>query len=826
MLTAAATPHNRMAVLCEDAHIVAESPAGPRGDSPLTRAERNRYENLILLCNYHHQQIDSQPESFPVELLHQWKADHEEWVEAVLAGEAAPTALTAATPYVLLGQEKYLDIAAEASEQRRRQRRLGAGLEGAQVERSLTQHIAIPTGLQALAAGDSCVLVGPLGSGKSDMAEEWHRASLVTARKDSSAPAPVWLSSGSLNKTIEDFIVREIGAEALAAQGVDVVVDGLDEHTEDAATLLLESRSFVDRWPKSRVALTARAIDKGSPVREVAAPLLEVGHANRLMATVAGQQLPPLNDQLAEAARRPLFALLIARHASAAEGATGIPELVDRVVDDVVEREGFDLYAELRRLAVETIRDGKPIDPARFTTTQIAARIRGSSLVTRTGRTCGFSLATFEQWFAAKAIIEEEVDLDEELTSLETFDQWKYVLAIVLAASEPVRADAVMGKLVRWNPGAAAWVIKETHAGGLARTNPDYNSEDWARIGTRLRFAAEAWMGGLGPLALATTPAQFTGTVSLERIALAVDVQAWSLRISWLVRDELPGRPLDKVISLAGTSPFALDRSISMRTHAITTGPNWVWETMRDHLGADFGDRLGLVADRVATQHAGVLRDEFNDMVRSKIRSPKGESTSPTPSLYPAPDLPPYPGAPWGQYSPKTILARAEAVAAAAMRCYLELTALLAPNFGDTLGVRGLMPVEFYGDVHYTASDADDPDSWGPPEPGLAWLMRPISRHGTAPSDCSSIENAVSLTLNDKTRTTELRHNRDELYTWHKKRILDRPAYEPFAASFSTHFGNFDVLGDRPATALALGWLWADLVRLGWVKGMAPRFHR
>ncbi|MDZ7932895.1 MAG: hypothetical protein U5N21_23795 [Rhodococcus sp. (in: high G+C Gram-positive bacteria)] len=152
MLTAAATPHNRMAVLCEDAHIVAESAAGPRGDSPLTRAERNRYENLILLCNYHHQQIDSQPESFPVELLHQWKADHEEWVEAVLAGEAAPTALTAATPYVLLGQEKYLDIAAEASEQRRRQGVPGRDWKALR-ERSLTQHMRSQPA-RALTAGD------------------------------------------------------------------------------------------------------------------------------------------------------------------------------------------------------------------------------------------------------------------------------------------------------------------------------------------------------------------------------------------------------------------------------------------------------------------------------------------------------------------------------------------------------------------------------------------------------------------------------------------------------------------------------------------------
>lgn len=818
-----------MAVLCEDAHIVAEKPTGPRGDSPMSRAERNRYENLILLCNYHHQQIDSQPESFPVELLHQWKADHEKWVESTLGREDASAAPTDTSPYALLGHQEYLNIATEASEQRRRQRRLGAGLAGAQVDRSLGQRVAIPDELRTLPTGDACVLAGALGSGKSDMAEEWHRASLVMARTDS-APIPVWLSSESLHKTVEDHLAGEIGIPTLEARGVDVVIDGLDEHTKDAAHVLSEAQVFVNRWPKSRVVLTARAIDPTSPIREVAAPLLDEGHANWLMAAVAGQKLPPLSAQLTEASRRPLFALLIARHASATEGATGIPELVDRVVDDVVEREGFDLYSELKRLAVETIRDGKPVDPTRFATAQVAARVRESSLVTRAGRTCAFSLATFEQWFAAKAVLEEDVDLSEELTSLEAFDQWKYVLAIVLAAGEPVRADLMMDKLVRWNPGAASWVLKETHAGGLARRNPDYNSDDWARIGARLRFAAEAWIAGLGPLALATFPAQITGTTSLERIALAVDVEAWSLRISWLIRDELPGPQLDRVTSLGGISPIGLSRSISMKTHALATGPNWVWETMRNHLGGDISGRLARVADDVVSSQKSVLRDELIDMVRSRQRvidaiPEDSKEVGALPSLYPGPDIAPSYQAPWGQYRPESIQARAESVAAAALSCYLELAELIAPNFGDTLGVRGLMPVEFYGNLHYTGPDSD-PDWWGPPEPGLAWLLKPIPSPSQAPRDHALIANSVSLTLNDEAREAELHDDRDELYHWHEQRLVDRPAYEPFAAAFSTHYGRFDILGDRPATRLALTWLWEDLKHLGWVTGMTPRFYR
>ncbi len=79
------SPSGETVVLGEMAHVVAESPDGPRGDSSLTLEERNRYENLILLCNTHHQLIDSQFQTFPVERLRAMKEDHESRIEKLLA---------------------------------------------------------------------------------------------------------------------------------------------------------------------------------------------------------------------------------------------------------------------------------------------------------------------------------------------------------------------------------------------------------------------------------------------------------------------------------------------------------------------------------------------------------------------------------------------------------------------------------------------------------------------------------------------------------------------------------------------------------------------
>lgn len=77
LLTAEGNKLDRIVVLGEAAHMVAESPKGPRGDSPLTLEERNRYDNLMLLCSQHHQLVDAQPKTYTVERLRGMKGFHE-----------------------------------------------------------------------------------------------------------------------------------------------------------------------------------------------------------------------------------------------------------------------------------------------------------------------------------------------------------------------------------------------------------------------------------------------------------------------------------------------------------------------------------------------------------------------------------------------------------------------------------------------------------------------------------------------------------------------------------------------------------------------------
>lgn len=78
------TETDNESIIGDEAHIVAKSIDGPRGKNKLSVPERDKYDNLILLCKVHHKQIDDQPEHFTVEKLIQIKKNHELWVKTNL----------------------------------------------------------------------------------------------------------------------------------------------------------------------------------------------------------------------------------------------------------------------------------------------------------------------------------------------------------------------------------------------------------------------------------------------------------------------------------------------------------------------------------------------------------------------------------------------------------------------------------------------------------------------------------------------------------------------------------------------------------------------
>ncbi len=64
------------------AHIIADSPKGPRGDDTLSEVLKADISNLMLMCDEHHRLIDRGDEDgHPVELLNSMKQEHEARIE-------------------------------------------------------------------------------------------------------------------------------------------------------------------------------------------------------------------------------------------------------------------------------------------------------------------------------------------------------------------------------------------------------------------------------------------------------------------------------------------------------------------------------------------------------------------------------------------------------------------------------------------------------------------------------------------------------------------------------------------------------------------------
>ena len=93
------------------------------------------------------------------------------------------------------------------------------------------------------------VLLGDFGSGKSEIAETWHRAEIENLIADERAPLPVWLNAQDLlGRTLEDAVEQQLGSTWRHGQGASITVDGLDETNDPAkAQALLDAARILSR---------------------------------------------------------------------------------------------------------------------------------------------------------------------------------------------------------------------------------------------------------------------------------------------------------------------------------------------------------------------------------------------------------------------------------------------------------------------------------------------------------------------------------------------------------------------------------------------------
>jgi len=106
-LVAEGNDKDRSSLVAQMAHIKGEKPGSARYDAGMADADRNKHENLILVCPSCHKKIDDQPNTYTVEKLVEIKQSHEQWIIESTRNEMTNITfaeLGVVTKYLMSGQ--------------------------------------------------------------------------------------------------------------------------------------------------------------------------------------------------------------------------------------------------------------------------------------------------------------------------------------------------------------------------------------------------------------------------------------------------------------------------------------------------------------------------------------------------------------------------------------------------------------------------------------------------------------------------------------------------------------------------------------------------
>lgn len=700
------------------------------------------------------------------------------------------------------------------------------------------------------------LLLGDQGSGKTLASRRLFQRAVTDVIDDPSLPFPIFLEAREIGEPVRHLIADRclVNAEP-HQQPVLVIVDGIDEMGSNEATKLLRDLAIcADANPKVIILATARplpGLQRPSSLIEV--PELDADQAAQLIQRVVGDAAGPFNpdywrDSVRESAQLPLFAIMIGawlgRH-NRYVSLSGYALVEDVAREALRESLGNseDMDRLLQLLAVGTTTRGGRIRPHEVT--RIAAQQRiltDSRLVRENQGTIDFALPIFREWYAARAILECTVSLEDiDLTS----DRWTIPLSIVAHSDDGVMARSAMEALASSNLGMASTVLKDdvstTSAGDPVSSIPS----DAIVIGEEIRRTMEVWQTALGPLFAAVSPVDregqlpalgvclgrnflttgwYQGVDQMESVvefsalrtpfrhdATWDEVRDWPTWLgrgipetglwSWIMtKDELVRR-LKKVLQrrrLSYVTPEAIQELVwefaltNSRRGSLDQGPISVREVMGtiNALPAH-GSALAFPIGHYSWDEITLVRDHLEDMLQ------RGEEEVFEP--WPIADLPLSSPSIWSRYSDQRLLDRITEIYSAALQIY---EAMVVSWFGSFTGLRlsSLLPVRIEGTL--TIHD----ERYDIPIPSLSWYPM-ILPTGNASS--------IAFELGS---TNASWHDTDFYFENQGSAFARLRGGDPEQAPlFYVGFSLLEDSSSRPATELAHKWLVEDLQHLGWL---------
>jgi len=683
-------------------------------------------------------------------------------------------------------------------------------------------------------SGSIRLVTGKIGCGKSLLLERIHQKALRLSREDVSAPLPLHMYARGLVGRLEEAVLTAYdGLADPRHRGVNLVIDRADEvGIRGCSELLYEARVLAGSWPSTSVVIASRNIPPDAHPEETAnVSELTEEESEALIGLAWGREADPalmysLPESIRDAIRRPLFALLLGsnlRHDEEVPASKG--ELIAKLVQYSIAREK-ELDPQLNKLLsklaiVSTDREGGSVPASEIVSaTDLGNLTETGFVVSNRDGTIGFSLPILTQWFAAQSLSAGFVKEEEICRDRRRLENWSDVLAVAISTLTREESSRILGAIVELEPAFAAGVLSEgVRQWGIHKIPAAPAPE----CGNQLSHAMASWITGIGPLASLIAPVRADGSL----LPVVAQVEGEFLTAGWLQDGGGPS-----VVTLSSHNEWESLKLWRGVRRAARPGSHsaWSWKWTKEELA---GNLKGLLAMRGLTVDARPLIEENNwvagqtlvkrgsldntPMLVTEIQNRLDELSTHdvlaykeqllwlTPlrkelsrlqkegqrylvSPWPGPDQEPEDTWIWSPYSNHQMLARAQAVYAAAIEIYVRIVDRWFPRFKWLLFTAATLPARLRGTIVVDDSG-----------PGISWFLDP------QPVGSST---TVELELGNDFKKPELD------YLFRKVNAVRSPPPRGYRCVGSSIL---DIWGPAPATKLAYDWLEEDLKWIKWI---------
>ncbi len=708
--------------------------------------------------------------------------------------------------------------------------------------------ISPPPGARPSATDQLVFLVGPVGSGKSAIAERIHQVDIEQFASNKGAPIPVFVRAAEVRDLQSDVERAAHGLGRLNQVGTRLVIDGLDEAQSDGALRLVEEcTSLIRTWPATSVLLTSRPLigtDLSPQSRVVPVPALSRIDALSLIQRIEEKPSHPaaeyqLEREFGDAILRPLVAVLTGAYLRSAErhSITRV-DLMRYVTERILTRSvvGSERAEELlRKLAIQMIDTGGVGIPTKLLTDSRAdmAALRSTRLVEERDGVASFTLPVLGQWFAGQSLLRGEPLFELIASDRRRLRRWRDAVVLALDSGPSEYVSRILGRIASEAPAYLPQLLNARSA--LLDSNPEKHSTPTQEECVRaLRTATDALKSGLGPLAPLLIPVSADNRL----VPIGVSVSSQHLVVSW---KEEPEEGDSDVIPLPNFAGENWPRGWhSVKSAQVSFTPFWQWEwcleDARSRLKRIVEQRLIVPsALRSEVLWAAALRltgrgsldpgpipiDQIEQSFRiavpngqemqiegwplqfqwlwAEVLRMRAHDEQDLKPPWPGPDLGWGGGWVWSPYSPKAVVARSRAVYLAALAGYSELASIWLAPFAELMNFRNNLPATLRGEVEIRE------DGVGPV---MNWFLDPLPEGS---------ENQVSIELmHDSVDSDPLHKIDDILIPAHRRLQKMRPAISDIVSS-PYHQQLLRIFGPTPAKEVVYQWLENDLKQIGWL---------